>query len=91
MAVKVLIPTSLQKLTDNKATVECNGGNIVELIDSLEADWPGFKKRLYDKEGKPNRFLNLYVNEEDIRFLNGSETPLKDGDEVSIVLAVAGG
>ncbi|MGB3532167.1 MAG: MoaD/ThiS family protein [Microcoleaceae cyanobacterium] len=91
MAVKVLVPTPLQKFTDNQATLECDGGNITELIDSLETQCPGIKKSLCDDTGKPRRFLNFYVNSEDIRFLEGTETALKDGDEVSIVPAVAGG
>jgi molybdopterin converting factor small subunit len=91
MAVKVLIPTALQKFTNNQATINCDGGNIIELIDSLEANCPGIKKSLCDEKGEPRRFLNLYVNSEDIRFLDGSKTALQDGDEVSIVPAVAGG
>jgi sulfur-carrier protein len=91
MSVKVLVPTALQKFTNNQATLECSGGSIGELLDSLEQACPGIKDRLCDEEGKPRRFLNLYVNSEDIRFLEGTETPLKDGDEVSIVPAVAGG
>lgn len=91
MAVKVLIPTPLQKFTDNKATIECSAGNVGELIDSLETDYQGIKARLCDDAGQPRRFLNFYVNSEDIRFLEGTATPLTDGDEVSIVPAVAGG
>lgn len=91
MTVKVLIPTPLQKFTENKATIECSGANIKELIDELEGNCPGIKSRLCDENGLPRRFLNFYVNEEDIRFLDNIETPLKDGDEVSIVPAVAGG
>ena len=91
MAVTVLIPTPLQKFTNNRATLECQGGNIMELIDSLEANCPGIKKSLCDDQGQPRRFLNFYVNSEDIRFLDGTKTELSDGDEVSIVPAVAGG
>ena len=91
MAVKVLIPTPLQKFTNNQATIECTGSNIDELIDSLENDCPGIKARICDETGKPRRFLNLYVNSEDIRFLDNTDTTLQDGDEVSIVPAVAGG
>ncbi|ALF51604.1 thiamine biosynthesis protein ThiS [Nostoc piscinale CENA21] len=91
MAVTVLIPTALQKFTNSQATIECNGSNISELFDSLEKHCPGIKERLCDEQGQPRRFLNLYVNSEDIRFLDGTATPLKDGDEVSIVPAVAGG
>ena len=91
MAVKVLIPTPLQKFTNNQATIECNGGNIDQLIDSLDNSCPGIKARICDETGKPRRFLNLYVNSEDIRFLDNTDTTLNDGDEVSIVPAVAGG
>ncbi len=91
MTVKVLIPTPLQKFTNNRATIECTGTNIDELIDALENNCPGIKARICDDSGKPRRFLNLYVNSEDIRFLEGTDTTLSDGDEVSIVPAVAGG
>ncbi|NJK99195.1 MAG: MoaD/ThiS family protein [Spirulinaceae cyanobacterium SM2_1_0] len=91
MAVKVLIPTPLQKFTNNEASIEVGGGNIAELIDTLEQHFPGIKARICDENGQVRRFLNLYVNEEDIRFLDGANTTLKDGDEVSIVPAVAGG
>jgi molybdopterin synthase sulfur carrier subunit len=91
MAVKVLIPTPLQKFTNDQATLECTGGNIAELIDALEQNCPGIKARLCDESGEPRRFLNFYVNSEDIRFLEGTSTALNDGDEVSIVPAVAGG
>ncbi len=91
MAVKVLIPTPLQKFTKNQATIECSGSNIDELINALETNCPGIKARICDETGKPRRFLNLYVNSEDIRFLDNTDTPLQDGDEVSIVPAVAGG
>ena len=91
MTVKVLIPTPLQKFTQNQATLECDGGSITELMDSLESQCPGIKARLCDDEGQLRRFINFYVNEEDIRFLDGANTSLSDGDEVSIVPAVAGG
>ncbi|MFB8787868.1 MAG: MoaD/ThiS family protein [Potamolinea sp.] len=91
MAIKVLIPTALQKFTNDQATLECTGSNVAELIDSMESSCPGIKARLCDENGKPRRFLNFYVNSEDIRFLDGTTTALQDGDEVSIVPAVAGG
>lgn len=91
MPVKVLIPTPLQKFTGNQATLDCNGSSVAELLESLEQSFPGIKSRLCDEQGQPRRFLNLYVNSEDIRFLEGTDTPLKEGDEVSIVPAVAGG
>ncbi|PZV21908.1 MAG: molybdopterin synthase sulfur carrier subunit [Leptolyngbya sp.] len=91
MAVKVLIPTPLQKFTKDQATIECSGGNIIELLDALETSYPGIKARLCDDTGELRRFINFYVNSEDIRFLDGKDTALGDGDEVSIVPAVAGG
>jgi sulfur-carrier protein len=91
MSVQVLIPTPLQQFTQNKPTLECSASSISELIEAMEQSCPGIKARLCDEEGKPRRFLNLYVNDEDIRFLEGTETPLKEGDRVSIVTAVAGG
>ncbi len=91
MAVKVLIPTPLQKLTQDQAEIHCEGSTIRELLDSLEANCPGIKARLCDESGELRRFVNFYVNSEDIRFLDGSSTPLQDGDEVSIVPAIAGG
>ncbi len=90
MAIKVRIPTPLQKITNGKAEVECSAKNIQELIDALEKDYPGMKERLSDG-GKVRRFINIYVNEEDIRFGNKEETVLKDGDNVLIVPAIAGG
>jgi molybdopterin synthase sulfur carrier subunit len=91
MAIKVLIPTPLQKFTNNQASLECEGGNIVELLNALDSNFPGIKARLCDDAGELRRFVNFYVNSEDIRFLDGKETALNDGDEVSIVPAVAGG
>ena len=91
MSVKVRIPTPLQKLTKDKADVSVEAKNIQELIDGLEKNFPGIKARLCDEKGALRRFINIYVNEEDIRFLNLDKTALKDGDEVSIIPAIAGG
>ena len=91
MAVTVLIPTPLQKFTSNQASIECDANSMGDLIESLENACPGIKDRLCDDQGNPRRFLNFYVNSEDIRFLDNLNTDLKDGDEVSIVPAVAGG
>ena len=91
MAVKVRIPTPLQKLTAQKGEVEIKAGTVQELIAALEKNYPGIKDRLCDEKGKIRRFVNVYLNEEDIRFLKQEETSLKDGDEVSIVPAIAGG
>jgi molybdopterin synthase sulfur carrier subunit len=91
MSIKVRIPTPLQKLTKNLPEVETEASNIQELVRNLEKDFPGIKERICDEAGKLRRFINIYVNEEDIRFLKLEETPLKDGDEVSIIPAIAGG
>jgi molybdopterin synthase sulfur carrier subunit len=78
-------------MTGGKNEVEIAGNTIAEIIDNLESAHPGIKERLYDEEGEVRRFINIYVNEEDIRFLTGKDTPLKDGDQVSIIPAIAGG
>ncbi len=89
--IKVRIPTPLRTLTKNQGEVEMKGTSLAELIDNLETNHPGIKSRLCDEQGELRRFVNVYVNEEDVRFLNGKATTLKDGDEVSIVPAIAGG
>jgi len=91
MAITVRIPTPLQKLTQNQAEVKASGTTIKELIEDLEKNFPGIKGRVCDETGKIRRFINIYVNEEDVRFLQRDETPLEDGDEVSIIPAIAGG
>ena len=91
MSITIRIPTPLQKLTQNQAEVKANGANIRELIEDLEKKFPGIKERIYDETGEIRRFINIYVNEEDVRFLQQDATPLKDGDEVSMIPAIAGG
>ena len=91
MAIQVLIPTPLQKFTNDEASVSVEATSIDGLLQALEARYPGIQARLCDENGKLRRFLNLYVNSEDIRFLDNQATVLSDGDEVSIVPAVAGG
>jgi len=91
MPIIVRVPTPLQKLTQDKAEIKASGANIKELIDNLEASFPGIKDRICDENGKVRKFINIYVNEEDVRFLQQDETPLKNGDEVSIIPAIAGG
>jgi molybdopterin synthase sulfur carrier subunit len=90
MAVKVRIPTPLQRLTQGNEEVEGKPGTIIELVNDLDTRFPGIAERI-SENGKIRRFVNVYVNEEDIRFLNGDATTVKDGDEVSIVPAIAGG
>ena len=91
MSVKVRIPTPLRKLTAEKAEVESAGGTIREVVDDLERQFPGFKERMCDENGELRRFVNVYVGEEDIRFLNGLDTEIPSGELVSIIPAVAGG
>lgn len=91
MAIKVRIPTPLQKLTNNQGELEADGSNIGEVLASLDKKYNGLKDRLYDEQGQLRRFINFYVNDEDIRFLDGEKTAVKDGDEISIVPAIAGG
>lgn len=91
MAITVRVPTPLQKLTQNQAEIKAKGANVKELIEDLEKNFPGIKERICDETGKVRRFINIYVNEEDIRFLQRDNTPLKDEDEVSIIPAIAGG
>ncbi len=90
MAVKVRIPTPLQRLTQGKEEVEGSTGTIISVIDTLDKTYPGIAERI-SENGKIRRFVNVYLNEEDIRFLSGEETVVKDGDEISIVPAIAGG
>ena len=91
MPIKVRVPTPLQKLTQNQGEVEVVGKSVKEALADLEKRYPGIKDRLYDEKGSLRRFINFYVNEEDIRFLQGDGTSLKEGDELSIVPAIAGG
>jgi molybdopterin synthase sulfur carrier subunit len=91
MAIPVRIPTPLRKLTQNQEIVDAEGGTIRELLDSLESNYPGLKERICDEQDHIRRFVNVFVNDEDIRFLQESETPVKSGDEVSIVPSIAGG
>ena len=91
MGVKVLIPTPLRNLTNDQHTVNAEGTTIAEVFASLDAQCPGLAERLCDEGGEIRRFVNVYLNQEDIRFQNGKDTPVADGDEVSIVPAIAGG
>ena len=91
MPKKVRIPTPLRKLTNNEEVVEVTAGTVSEAIGELQTRYPGIQERLVDDKGEVRRFVNVYVNEEDIRFLKNQATPLKDGDEISIIPAIAGG
>ena len=92
MGVKVLIPSTLRTLTNNETTVSVEtSGTVADCLDALEARYPGIGERLRDEAGEIRRFVNIYVNGDDVRFLEGASTALKAGDELSIVPAMAGG
>jgi AhpD family alkylhydroperoxidase len=91
LSVIVRIPTPLRKLTNEQDIVSGDGETLAACIDGLEAQYPGLKDRLLDEAGELRRFVNIYINGEDVRFAQGTQTPLKGGDEISIVPAVAGG
>ena len=91
MSVVVRIPGPLRKITNGADKVETEGSDLGQLIGALENEYPGMKERLLDENGELRYFVNLYLNNEDIRFLDGLKTAIKSGDEVSIVPAVAGG
>jgi molybdopterin synthase sulfur carrier subunit len=91
MAVLVRIPTPLRAVTKGAAEVQAGGDTVADVIEDLEHQYPGLKERLVENGGEIRRFINIYVNQEDIRFLQGAKTTLKAGDEVSIVPAIAGG
>ena len=87
----VLIPTPLRKLTNDLELVQTSGANVGELLDNLDKAFPGLKERVCDEQGNVRRFVNVFVNGEDIRFLEEKATPVKESDEISIVPAIAGG
>ena len=91
MGVQVNIPTPLRRLTKGQNQLEADASNIGELLDILDKDYPGFRDRLVDESGEIRYFVNIYLNGEDVRFLQGTETSTASGDEISIVPAVAGG
>lgn len=91
MGVTVRIPTPLQKLTNNQSEITAEGATIKEMFDNVEKNYPGIKERLYSEEGELRRFINIYINEEDIRFLDSDNTKVKDGDVISVIPAIAGG
>ncbi|HEX9445294.1 MAG TPA: ubiquitin-like small modifier protein 1 [Candidatus Binatia bacterium] len=91
MSVRVRVPTPLRKFTNGSDEVNAQGQNVRALVDDLEQKYPGIKERICDETGKVRRFVNVYVNGDDIRFLQNLETSLKEGDNISIVPAIAGG
>jgi molybdopterin synthase sulfur carrier subunit len=91
MPINVRIPTPLRKLTNEQELVQVDAKTISDAIAQLQSQFPGIQERLVDEKGEVRRFVNVYVNEEDIRFLQNQNTALKDGDEISIIPAIAGG
>ena len=91
MGVKVRIPSPLLKLTNNQSEVTAYGTNIADILNNLESQFKGIKERICEENGAPRRFINIYLNEEDIRFLQGEKTAVKPCDEISIIPAIAGG
>jgi molybdopterin synthase sulfur carrier subunit len=91
MAVKVRVPGPLRRLTQGSAEVSVDGATVGEVLTRLDAEYPGFRERLYDDQGSLRQFINIYVNDSDIRFGQGLDTPVAERDELSIVPAVAGG
>ena len=91
MAVTVKIPTPLRRLTNQKDRVSAEGSNVASVVEALDKEFPGLKDRLCDADGSLRHFVNIYINGEDVRYVDGIKTPVKDGDELSIVPAVAGG
>lgn len=91
MAVEVRIPTVFRKFTANEATVEVEPGTIADLIDQLDSRYPGFKEQLLASDGQLHRFVNVYVNDEDARYLEKLDTKVAEGDKVSLLPSVAGG
>ncbi len=91
MNVRVRIPTPLKKLAGEKDVLLANGNTVGEVIQWLTETYPGLKERLKDEQGEVRRFINIYLNDEDIRFIKNLETPVKEGDQISIIPAIAGG
>ncbi|MCE2855918.1 MAG: MoaD/ThiS family protein [Ilumatobacteraceae bacterium] len=91
MAVTVRIPTTMRPLSGGASTVSVEGSNLSDVLAALDAAHPGFKDRLFDAEGALHKFVNVFVSDDDVRYLQGLDTPVKDGDTVSLIPAVAGG
>ena len=91
MSIVVRIPTPLRRLTDGQDKVDVDGNSLGDVIDAMNEQYPGIRERICDDQGQLRNFVNVYINGEDVRFLQGLETATTDGDEVSVVPAVAGG
>lgn len=91
MSLKVSIPTPLRRYTDGSGVIEVSGSSVASALDSLLQQYPSLKKQLYTDDGRLRSFVNVYVNDEDIRYLQKTETAVKAGDTISIVPSIAGG
>jgi molybdopterin synthase sulfur carrier subunit len=91
MSVQVIVPAPLRKYTGNKGSVEADGQTVGQVIDDLEVRYPGIKSRIVEPDGRVKHFVNIFLNEEDIREKQGIATPVGSGDEVAIIPAIAGG
>jgi sulfur-carrier protein len=91
MPISVRIPVQLRSLTDGQEVVVATGGSVLDLIEDIDKRFPGIKDRICEQNGQVRRFVNIFVNDEDIRFLQSLQTPISDSDEVSIIPAIAGG
>lgn len=91
MSVTVRVPTTLRTLTAGESEVAVDGATVSDVLDGLEEKHPGFRERLLDEDGGLRRFVNVFVSDDDVRFLDGLQTPVPDGETVSIIPAVAGG
>ena len=91
MVVQVHVTSVIQKIVDGQRELEAEGHTVAELIDDIERRYPGFRTQLMDGGGQLHRFVNVYLNDEDVRFLQGAETELSEGDQISILPALAGG
>jgi MoaD family protein len=89
--IQVRVTAVLQKLTGGQKSIEARGGTVADLLEDVEAHYPGFKAQLYGDDGKLHRFVNVYLNDEDIRYTGGVQTPIKQGDVLDILPALAGG
>jgi MoaD family protein len=90
-AIQVRVTAVLQKLTNGQKSVEATGGTVAAVLEDIDRRYPGFKKQVYGEDGKLHRFVNVYLNDEDIRYTGGPETPVRPGDVLDILPALAGG
>jgi len=91
MSIRIIIPAALRQYAENRDSVNLSGQNIGELLDNLMQKFPNMKKHLFSEDGQIRNFVNVYVNDDDIRYLENSQTQLKEGDVISLIPSVAGG